>query len=164
MAEFIGSTGDDTVDATTGQITGFTGASAVELNDTLGDTFRGDSGGDFIRAGGASDLIYGGFGIDTMYGGAGDDTFSITQGDGDAASETFDGGQGIDTLLLRDILSNEWYLTAATVRSIERIDLTNRGNVAFTASQVGNGGLAADLHIASTAKRGAFHTRVRNIL
>jgi hypothetical protein len=51
MATFTGTAGNDVADATTGNITGFSGGTAAELQDAIGDTFNADAGADSIVSG-----------------------------------------------------------------------------------------------------------------
>jgi Ca2+-binding RTX toxin-like protein len=68
MTNFIGTEGNDTANAATGQIDGFTGGNPADLQDGNGDFFAGGGGEDFIFAANAADLIEGGEGHDQLNG------------------------------------------------------------------------------------------------
>jgi Ca2+-binding RTX toxin-like protein len=57
MATFTGTTGNDTANATTGTLTGFSGGTVAQLQDAIGDTFNGGNGADAIVAGSGDDTI-----------------------------------------------------------------------------------------------------------
>ena len=61
MATFSGTNGNDTINAATGQIVGFTPntpADVLLLQDSIGDTINaGNGGSDFIASGDGSDVI-----------------------------------------------------------------------------------------------------------
>ena len=57
MATFNGTNGNDTANATTGTLTGFSGGTVAQLQDSSGDTFNGGNGADTIVAGGGNDTI-----------------------------------------------------------------------------------------------------------
>ncbi len=57
MATFTGTTGNDTANATTGTLTGFSGGTVAQLQDAIGDTFNGGNGADTIVAGSGDDTI-----------------------------------------------------------------------------------------------------------
>ena len=49
--------GNDTANATTGTLTGFSGGTVAQLQDSSGDTFTGGTGADTIVAGSGDDTI-----------------------------------------------------------------------------------------------------------
>ena len=57
MATFNGTTGNDTANATTGTLAGFSGGTVAQLQDSSGDTFTGGNGADTIVAGSGNDTI-----------------------------------------------------------------------------------------------------------
>ena len=57
MATFTGTNGNDTANATTGTLTGFSGGTVAQLQDAGGDTFNGGNGADTIVAGSGDDTI-----------------------------------------------------------------------------------------------------------
>jgi Ca2+-binding RTX toxin-like protein len=89
-----------------------------------------------IFAGGAgNDTMYGGGGADVMYGGAGDDVFVLNAANIQALTAqtpaaSIDGGAGLDTLQVSGagVVLDFTALQAATVKSVEKIDLTGSGN------------------------------------
>jgi len=62
MATFTGTNGNDSVNASSGSLVGFTGGTVAELQDAIGDTFNGLDGNDTISAGLGNDIITGGGG------------------------------------------------------------------------------------------------------
>ena len=58
MANFNGTTGNDTLNATAGTIVGFTGGSLAQLQDGIGDLIQGDLNFDFVIAGSGNDTIF----------------------------------------------------------------------------------------------------------
>ena len=96
MATFIGTNGTgiagaDFADVVNGILTGFTGGTLADLQDGVGDTFRGLGGTDFITAGSGNDILDGGADNDTLRGGAGNDRMI-----GGAGSDQMAGGPGDD--------------------------------------------------------------------
>jgi Ca2+-binding RTX toxin-like protein len=71
MTTFIGTGGNDTANAVTGELDEFTGGSDAELQDLVNDFFAGGGGEDFVFAGDGGDRIEGGEGRDELNGGAG---------------------------------------------------------------------------------------------
>ena len=57
MATFTGGSGNDVANATTGTLTGFSGGTVAQLQDSSGDTFNGGNGADTIVAGSGDDTI-----------------------------------------------------------------------------------------------------------
>jgi Ca2+-binding RTX toxin-like protein len=99
MAVFVGSAGNDRAIAGAGILTGFTGGTLAELQDSIGDTFLCSDGDDFVSAGSGNDSILGSFGADTLLGGLGNDT--INGGDPDfldESTDSIDGGAGDDLI------------------------------------------------------------------
>ncbi|MDR7124035.1 hypothetical protein [Pseudotabrizicola sp. 4114] len=82
----------------------------VDGSHLTNDQLYGGAGDDFIFGGNGNDRLYGGTGADSLYGGNGDD---FLYGGGGWSSDTFDGGAGIDTLVL------------AGARSEYQIDIVN---------------------------------------
>jgi Ca2+-binding RTX toxin-like protein/acid phosphatase family membrane protein YuiD len=76
-------------------------------NDTItgqdrDDIIDGGAGNDNLAGGAGNDTLIGGLGNDTLQGEAGDDTFIYTVGDSTGLTETIDGGEGYDTLVLNE--------------------------------------------------------------
>src|SRR5262245_5661974 len=98
MATFTGTAGDDSADATTGTISGFSGGSVPELQDGVGDTVDGLGGDDTVVAGTGDDTLNGDDGNDLLTGGDGDDTLNGGDGSdglvGGADDDILDGGGG----------------------------------------------------------------------
>ena len=100
MTTFTGTSGNDTINASTGTIsTGVTGGTVGQLQDSNNDTIDGGGGNDTIVAGSGNDTITGGDGTDAINGGNGNDTFNIAIGDFDDG-ELIDGSAGNDTIAL----------------------------------------------------------------
>lgn len=57
MATFNGTNGNDVANASTGTLTGFSGGTVAQLQDSSGDTFNGGNGADTIVAGSGDDTI-----------------------------------------------------------------------------------------------------------
>jgi hypothetical protein len=57
LATFTGTNGNDRADATTGILTGFSGGTVAQLQDSTGDVFNGGNGADAIVAGNGNDTI-----------------------------------------------------------------------------------------------------------
>ncbi len=100
-------------------------------NDSLyggggGDDMYGEAGDDLLDGGEGDDFLDGGAGVNVLLGGDGDDTLALVNAKDaaglfttfDGLGSTFDGGAGIDTLL---ITGNTYF--AGTLSSIERIYL-----------------------------------------
>tara|TARA_R110002096_G_scaffold416576_2_gene619305 strand:- start:122393 stop:130243 length:7851 start_codon:yes stop_codon:yes gene_type:complete len=64
------------------------------------DTIIGGLGNEEIHGNDGDDIIEGGNGVDTLYGGDDNDTFIINQGDNSETEDSFDGGDGTNTLLI----------------------------------------------------------------
>ena len=124
MATFIGTTGDDIADATTGTLTGFTGGTVAELQDSTGDTFIGRpstgaaDGADSIVAGSGDDNMRGLAGNDTLNGGGGIDEVRY---DRDSAS----GGVAGVNVNLATGLATDGFGNTDTLFNIEQIRGTN---------------------------------------
>jgi Ca2+-binding RTX toxin-like protein len=157
LATFTGTTGNDTANAAFGILTGFTGGTVTQLQDTIGDTFFGDAGNDVIVAGSGNDVLNGGGGTNTLLGRAGNDRFNST-----SVTDTIDGGNDYDyayfdyTALTSGGVNITWNQTDATpyvigtnilgnVTAIERFeflgtayaDTVNATNLATTVTPVG---------------------------
>ncbi|HSH91824.1 MAG TPA: calcium-binding protein, partial [Ramlibacter sp.] len=93
MADFTGTTGDDTISGTAGNDDIFGAAGNDQLFGHDGnDTIDGGAGSDSIDGGNGNDLLYGGMdGNDTLKGGVGND--GIEPGSG---NDSIDGGSGWD--------------------------------------------------------------------
>jgi Ca2+-binding RTX toxin-like protein len=116
MATFTGSVAADVLDAITGTITGFTGGTLPQLQDTTGDTIDGGQAGDTVVAGGGSDSVRGQLGDDSLNGADGMDT--VDGGDG---NDTLIGGLGADTLLGGANIDVIRYTSSAELASGESI-------------------------------------------
>jgi Ca2+-binding RTX toxin-like protein len=97
LATFTGGVGDDVADAITGTLTGFTEGTLAELQDSLGDSFIGDTGNDTVVGGSGNDSLSGGEGNDSLIGGDGYNFFI-----GGAGNDTLTGGVDGDIFLDED--------------------------------------------------------------
>jgi Ca2+-binding RTX toxin-like protein len=102
MASFTGKKSADIADAVAGTLSGFTGGSIAELQDSIGDSFLCDAGDDSVLAGSGDDTLQGGTGNDTLNGGDGNDRL-IGAGDdnvlnGGNGDDTITGGYGFNTM------------------------------------------------------------------
>lgn len=97
MTTFTGTSGADTANATSGTLTGFTGGSVAELQDSTGDIFDGLGSSDTIVAGTGADTITGGAAADTLNGGEGSDIYQFSNGDFVSGESLNDGGSTSDT-------------------------------------------------------------------
>ncbi len=90
------------------------------------DLLTGSAADNILSGNGNLDILSGGAGIDTLYGGAGDDFLTIEIENFSGASEVFDGGTGLDTVLVRNGSSGVAPVTVdlrgQTLSSIERIE------------------------------------------
>src|SRR5262245_40340278 len=110
MATFTGTGGADIANATTGTISGFSGGTAGELQDAIGDTFTG------------------GDGADTVIAGNGNDTFNIATGDFDAG-ESINGGGGTDTITLTTTGDGQAVdYSIGTITNVESLTSVNQGS------------------------------------
>jgi Ca2+-binding RTX toxin-like protein len=117
LATFIGTTGNDTANAITGTLTGFTGGTLAELQDVTGDTFNPDTGTDTIVAGNGNDSIW------------------LRPGDA-SAGDVFDGGAGSDSIVLQTS-GGVYDLTGASIQNSESLAAQNAGETVFlTAAQL----------------------------
>jgi large repetitive protein len=113
LANFTGTSGNNTANANTGTLNGFTGGTVAELQDATDDTF--DPLG----------------GQDTIVAGSGDDTINLAAGNANSG-DSFNGGGGTDTLSVAG--TND--LTGVIITSIENLAAGNGGQtVTMTASQ-----------------------------
>lgn len=94
------------------------------------DTLGGGSGNDIIYGGLGNDALNGNAGADRLYGEDGDDTLAV-----DASDLVIDGGAGADTL----VFSGTGSIAAATLASIEAVQLVGGANLTLTGSQFANG-------------------------
>lgn len=99
MATFTGTAANDTANATTGTLIGFTGGTVGELQDGIGDTFFAGAGSDTVRGGDGNDVLVGHTDIfdtqvDNLNGGVGDDTIHAETND------IIQGGPGRDLLFI----------------------------------------------------------------
>ncbi|MGH6734567.1 MAG: calcium-binding protein [Methyloceanibacter sp.] len=94
MTQFVGTSGADTANATTGVLIGFSGGGLAQLQDNQLDEFHCEGGNDVVVAGPGGDGLYGGEGNDSLDGGAGDDVI-----EGEAGNDTLTGGIGNDLLI-----------------------------------------------------------------
>jgi len=96
MANVVGTSGSDVLDASDGVTDGDDVISGLGGNDTISglggnDTIDGGAGADTINGGAGNDTILGGSGNDHILGGSGNDTL-----DGGAGADDIDGGVGFD--------------------------------------------------------------------
>jgi Ca2+-binding RTX toxin-like protein len=130
---FSGGSVADTADSASDIYYASDGDDIVQAGDTS-DFLYGQVGSDTLKGGGGADLLDGGYGLDTLLGQAGDDWFLMHNSE---FIDHVDGGEGIDTLDLRDItddgadvdLAKREYtverLGTASVISIETVVGTN---------------------------------------
>ena len=122
MTTFTGTDGNDTADASTGTLTGFTGGTVADLQDATGNSILAGGGDDTIVAGHGSDVIRAGAGNDTIAGGSG--------------ADTIDGGVGDDIIILANGDFTAFESIAGQADSAagdrDKIVLTNATNVDFT--------------------------------
>jgi Ca2+-binding RTX toxin-like protein len=97
-ATFTGTGGNDVADYLNGILTGFTGGTIAQLQDSFADTFIGSDGNDTVIAGNGADTIIGGPGADYLLGREGADLFIYYTGDA-APGEYVHGDTGLDTIL-----------------------------------------------------------------
>jgi len=114
--------GDDTVNGLGGNDTIFGRAGNDILSGGLGNDFLyGGDGDDTLFGGAGNDLLDGGSGVGLLYGEAGDDSFVIDD-ELIFSQRLFDGGTGIDTLLIQGSGDVTALSSATTFLSIERIE------------------------------------------
>jgi hypothetical protein len=117
---FIGGSGDDTISGGDG--------SDLIVGRQGNDRLSGGAGADLIDAGDGADTISGDAGLDKVEGAAGDDTLQVANGDV-VAGEVYEGGAGIDTLVLTNATTADF--SAVTLARIERF-LGSAGNDSLT--------------------------------
>ncbi len=108
-----------------------TGSSFGDLLDALAgdDTVEGLGGNDTLNGGAGNDSLIGGEGNDELIGGAGNDTY-VVDSRGDVVTETATLASEIDT-----VLASISYSLGANV---ERLTLTNSGNINGTGNSLAN--------------------------
>lgn len=81
MTRFTGTAGDDVANALTGSLSGFTGGTIAEVQDSVGDFLDGGSGHNIIVGGAGNDTLRSGGGAtDILVGGGGDDLLVLSRG------------------------------------------------------------------------------------
>lgn len=131
--------------------------------DGANNAFTGGAGNDRLDGGAGNDTLLGGIGNDSIFIGTGRDTANGGDGNDDffvndtqlTAGDAFDGGNGFDSLLLTNTNSNATFdFTAATITSIERIDMSalsgGSSSTQFSSTQLG-AGLASNLSLIGSA-------------
>jgi Ca2+-binding RTX toxin-like protein len=113
----------------------FTGIEGA-IGSGVADTLTGTAGGDFLAGGGGFDQIIAGAGNDTLRGDGGGDTFKL--GASLTAADQIDGGQGFDTLELDGNYAAGVTLGAATLTSVETIDLVAGNSYKLTLADGNN--------------------------
>jgi len=100
-----------------------------------GDILNGGFGNDQLQGGEGADVLNGGGNVDQVSGDGGDDRLVVTAVSHLAAGDTFNGGDGTDTL---DVLTSSTVnLTSVTINAdVERLHAL--GAVFLTAAQLGN--------------------------
>jgi Ca2+-binding RTX toxin-like protein len=96
MATFTGNGNNNTANASTGTLTGFSGGSLALLQDLIGDTINGLGGADTVVAGEGADAIDGGGDDDSLAGAGGNDVIKSNAG-----IDTIDGGSGTDRMIFQ---------------------------------------------------------------
>jgi hypothetical protein len=139
-----GGSENDTIYAGQDNDTVVGGGGSDQLLGNLGDdSIDGGAGNDEIIGGQDNDTIIGGAGVDTLLGGLGDDVLIIAAGD-DAAGETYDGGDGNNTLMTSgtdlsdDTLANLDTFDVATgaTLTLSQENLTDAGVTAITGAGI----------------------------
>jgi Ca2+-binding RTX toxin-like protein len=136
LAVFNGTSGNDTADPifSSPPLIGFTGGTAAELSDAIGDTFNGLDGDDVVYAFIGNDTINGGTGNDYLYGGIGNDT--INGGSGSNYLNGVDGDDRIRADYMQDTVyggSGQDFLEIYTTQ----IPTTDAYTVEFTDADAG---------------------------
>lgn len=98
-----------------------------------GDAIFGGLGSDTIHGGSGADTIDAGEGMDVVHAGSGNDTIIDTQAGGLTNNDTYNGGAGIDTLVVN---SASW--TAVVVFNLAAGEETINGTVRDTYSEIEN--------------------------
>ena len=107
---------------------------AIIVGTNNGDSLVGTAGDDTISGLGGDDTITGGAGIDVVNGGGGNDRLVITDQADLAAGESYNGGNGFDTLDLETAADID--LSAVTINAdVEALE--SSGTVSLTALQLG---------------------------
>jgi Ca2+-binding RTX toxin-like protein len=130
---YFGGLGNDTINGGAGVDI----ATGQEGNDTL----NGFGGNDLLNGGNNNDSIDGGADADQMFGEEGDDTLVVSLGSDLVAGDTFNGGNGIDSLRVTAV--DVFDFTVATLLNLERLVFDAGGNATahFLNTQIGNDGL-----------------------
>ncbi|ENW06593.1 beta strand repeat-containing protein [Acinetobacter beijerinckii] len=107
------------------------------------DTLNGGAGNDFLHGGSGNDTLNGGEGLDKLYGDVGDDTLRLTTMTSLVLGEVYDGGIGIDTLLVDDPASTyNFDLRNITLNSLEIFKFTDPGLNGFATALVNSSQLS----------------------
>ncbi len=154
MATFTGS-GNDDIALPPVTLAGFTGGTAAEFFDSIGDVINALGGNDFIFAGSGSDTITGGAGNDNLIGNAGFDVF-VYNAATEIGSDTIDGGTDVNTLRVTFSAPADFRtanIATSGTTSIDRLELTSAGGsyVGFNGSQVSGTGVSTTLAITGSA-------------
>jgi VCBS repeat-containing protein len=133
---FTGSPGNNTANAETGVLSGFTGGTLADLQDGVGDVYYTSSGIDYISGGAGGDTIYASAGADTIIGNDGADVIYVGTGDFEAG-DYINGLAGIDTLIATGTVD----FTLGFVDHFGRMSMGAGGvNMSILSSQIfGNG-------------------------
>ena len=104
----VGAAGDDILNGNSGNDTLDGDSGDDKLAGNAGDdTLDGGSGNDRLQGNSGNDVLAGGAGDDDLKAGSGDDLAVYVASENDGATDRYDGGSGIDSLLL-DLTSDEW--------------------------------------------------------
>ncbi|WP_439546590.1 beta strand repeat-containing protein [Sandarakinorhabdus sp.] len=121
------------------------GAASIRAINATGtnndDTLVGGAGADTLIGGGGNDNITGGAGADQLFGGDGDDNFFVNAGNEVVPGESYDGGNGFDTVF---VLADADFTGVTTFTSIERIVLADDVDVVFDAAALSGDTIAID--------------------
>ncbi|MFI3154854.1 MAG: DUF4347 domain-containing protein [Methylococcaceae bacterium] len=158
MTTFTGTSSNNTANATTITITGFTGGVTADLTDATGDSFDAQSGSDTVVAGSGNDTIDGGSGADSLNGANGSDIYLFDSSDvasGEIINDS--GSSGTDTVKLNSSVD---FSAAAQIAGIEGLTFTGSQTATFNANQFGSGLISNTLTV--TGKSSSTQTIIIN--
>jgi Ca2+-binding RTX toxin-like protein len=131
----MGGSGKDTVLGGTSVDYIFGGAGDDTLRGNAGnDQLRGEAGNDVLEGGAGNDQLFGGAGKDVLRGGAGDDVLVLDLFSDLVSGETYDGGDGLDTLLIQGV--EDFDVRGFAMTSIEGLDSSQLIHIKATNAQL----------------------------
>jgi Ca2+-binding RTX toxin-like protein len=146
LTTFTGTAGNDVANANNAPplnpavVTGFTGGTLAQLQDTTGDFINGLGGNDTIVGGTAADTMDGGDGNDSLQGGGGADLIFGGAGsdiiNGFFGADTINGGNDVDALIFTTASSTTDFNTASDAQLVDVESIVSLFQVATAAVNI----------------------------